>query len=137
MPSDPRILEIIQTWWTSAVGDLNVAKSAMHTPFASCFHSQQAVEKAIKCLLVYNQIDFEKIHDIGRLLDLLEGASVVAPASASSGIKELSRFAVETRYPPGNATLEEAKDALAKAERFLLWVRRQLPKKSERNYKRS
>jgi HEPN domain-containing protein len=128
MPDDPRILKLIGMWWAGAAEDLAVARQSRTHPRASSFHSQQAVEKAIKSLLVQQQQKFEKTHDIGDLLSLLNKAGIIAPTAEIDGLTELTQFAVETRYPPRNVTAEEAKDALAKAERFLLWVRQQLPK---------
>jgi HEPN domain-containing protein len=128
MPADERILELTRLWWLRAAEDLEVARNSRRFAFAACFHCQQAVEKAIKALLVYHQADFEKTHDIGQLLTLLRTTSTPPPESATKSLGELTRFAVETRYPPGDATDNEVLDSLEKAERFLLWARGALPK---------
>jgi HEPN domain-containing protein len=52
---------------------------------AVAVHSQQAVQKALKALLVWYQVEFPKTHDIKRLLDLLAVADpVVAEASVDA-----------------------------------------------------
>ena len=128
MPADERVLELTRLWWLRAAEDLEVARNSRRFRFAACFHCQQAVEKAMKSLLVYHQADFEKTHDVGQLLSLLRTTSTPPPESVTETLGELTRFAVETRYPPGDATDAEVTDALQKAERFLLWARKQLPK---------
>ena len=125
MPPDERILELTRLWWVRAVEDLDVARISRRFPFAACFHCQQAVEKAIKALLVYHQRDFGKTHDIAELLTLLQ--STANPHPTTEGLERLTRFAVETRYPPGTATPEEAEEAIGKTEAFLVWAHQALP----------
>jgi HEPN domain-containing protein len=125
--ADP-VIEFSRQWWSRAVEDLEAAKAARHLPTASCFHSQQAVEKAIKTLLVVQQIEFEKTHDIGELLAILSHGRTPVPNAMKGYLTSLTRFAVETRYPPEAASPQEATEALDAAEEFLLWARQQLPK---------
>ena len=128
MPDDEDVNELTRLWWKGASEDLHAAKLCRHIPSACCFHCQQAVEKAIKALLVSQQKDFSKTHDIDDLLDLLRATHNSPPEDVVGGLDDLTRFAVETRYPPAEATPEEAKDALHKAENFLLWVGSALPR---------
>jgi hypothetical protein len=60
------------------------------------------------------------------LLALLSHTSTPAPESVTESLRTLTRFAVETRYPPAAATPQEAVEALDTAEKFLLWARQQL-----------
>ena len=124
------VIELTRQWWSRAVEDLEAAKAARHLPTACCFHCQQAVEKAIKALLVLQQAEFGKTHDIGELLALLRHTSTPAPEAMTESLRPLTRFAVETRYPPAAASPAEAVEALGIAERFLLWARGQLPKEA-------
>ena len=103
--------------------DLAVAERTADLPFACCFHCQQAVEKAIKALLVLHQIDFRKLHDIGQLLELLRCSPTPPSDVQTHGLDSLTRFAVETRYPPGEASPDEASRALELAKEFLEWVK--------------
>ena len=127
MSADGRIAEIAASWWQMACDDLTVAGRARDLPSVCAFHAQQAVEKALKTLLVLHQIEFEKSHNIGNLLGRVRGSPTVPPDALLSDLPPLTRFAVETRYPPAAATPQEAADALGAAERFLAWVEAALP----------
>ena len=129
MSADDRVLELVSEWWGQALEDLTVAQRTADLAFACCFHCQQAVEKSAKALLVLHQIDFPKSHDIGELLALLGNSPTAVPEEPTAGLEALTRFAVETRYPPGRATQEEAEDALGRTAQFLTWVRQQLPER--------
>jgi HEPN domain-containing protein len=118
-------------WIRSADGDLAAAKHLLSggtelVPGA-VFHAQQAVEKCLKAVLVWYQVEFPKTHDIGRLMDLLKTvdsglADRVREASA------LTPYAVEARYPSDlpEPTLAEAREALSIATRVRDAVLRQL-----------
>jgi HEPN domain-containing protein len=65
---------------------------------AVAFHAQQAAEKYLKALLVWNQAEFPKTHDINLLFTLLSNiepglAAILAEAAI------LTAYAVEYRYP--------------------------------------
>jgi len=62
------------------------------------FHCHQAVEKYVKAILVRNQVEFRKTHDIERLLNILR---VVEPSIADglANAKWLTPFGVDIRYP--------------------------------------
>ncbi len=70
----------------------------------SGFHCQQAVEKYLKALLTYHQIEFPKTHQIQRLLVLVSGVDREA-ADALAGAKWLGPFGVEIRYPGDTAEM--------------------------------
>jgi HEPN domain-containing protein len=94
-----------------------------------CFDCQQAVEKSIKALLVYLDIEFEKIHSIAKLLKQIEGSGITIP----EGIKEsaeLTVYAVDARYPGDYdpVTESEYKLALIMAEKVIKWVEEKIEK---------
>ncbi len=65
----------------------------------------------MKALLIYKDQDFPKVHDLGTLNDLCTSAGIFI------GIDDLmfeflSAYAVGTRYPGDEPTLEETKDAI-------------------------
>lgn len=124
---DERITELCRLWWHKAESDLNAAERLTDLPFISCFHCQQAVEKAVKSLLVLHQIDFTKSHDIGAFLALLQTAPTVPDESVTEDLETLTRFAVGTRYPPDDASEEDVAESLFLARRFLNWVGSNLP----------
>jgi HEPN domain-containing protein len=62
-----------------------------------CFHAQQAVEKALKAVLIHFGTPIPRVHNIARLVDLLpesvERVLVLTEAAA------LTDYAVASRYP--------------------------------------
>ena len=114
--SDPReVRSEAERWLAVASTDLVAAgrllNQAGQLSAQTCFFAQQAAEKAIKALLVRDQIEFPFIHDLDALLGLLPRnyANTKGLASLSS----LTRWAVLSRYPnaysqPTSETAEEA-----------------------------
>lgn len=88
-----------------------------------CFNAEQAVEKALKALLVHRNKPFPKTHSIHTLFSLLEETGINIPEDIlEAGM--LTEYAVETRYP-GNypaVDYEDYKKAADIAERVLKWV---------------
>ncbi|MCK5057059.1 MAG: HEPN domain-containing protein [Candidatus Aminicenantes bacterium] len=92
-----------------------------------CFDCQQCVEKALKALLVFKNINFDWTHNIGILIKSLEDNHIEVP----DDIKEsaiLSVYAVRTRYPGEYepATKKEFQEALEIADRIFNWVKKGL-----------
>lgn len=78
---------------------------------AVCFHCQQCAEKYLKAILVNAGVAHPRIHDLERLLDLVEPlAPLLAPFRPTLG--DLSDYAVEYRYPGESANREEAKKSI-------------------------
>lgn len=85
---------------------------------ALCFHAQQAAEKALKAVLVTQQTEFGRTHDIASLLAASEPAAPgISEALASA--RALTPYAVETRYPTDEPpiTRDEASRALEAARK--------------------
>jgi len=61
------------------------------------FHAQQAVEKWLKAVMAQRAIIQPRIHDIGRLLQLLRDGGVSLPENADR-LDELTIYAVPLRY---------------------------------------
>ena len=61
------------------------------------FHAQQAIEKWLKALMASRGMDEARIHDIGRLLQLLENDGAKLPDNAGS-LDDLTIYAVPMRY---------------------------------------
>ncbi len=97
-----------------------------------CFDAQQAVEKALKALLVQYNIPFRHVHDIAELLTLLEqgGLSLPEDVRLAAG---LSDYAVAARYPGPmeSVTEEEYREAIALSATVLGWVEQLLGPKQE------
>lgn len=95
--------------------DFTVAKSALRrrkpltTP--SCFHSQQCAEKYLKAMLVAKEVEFPKTHDL-LILDTLCNKAGILTGFTKEDLGRLSGYAVHTRYPGNQPTVEEAREAL-------------------------
>jgi len=95
-----------------------------------CFDAQQAAEKALKALLLFNNIPFRFVHDIAELLTLLEQNGFELPEEIRAGA-ELSDYAVEARYPSPMepVTEQEYNEAIAISELIVSWVTNNIEKK--------
>jgi HEPN domain-containing protein len=118
-PDDPR------EWLNRARSNLALAQ--MHLPEAYledlCFQAQQAAEKAIKALLIKQGVVFPYVHDLARLLTILEEAGEPIPETIRNA-EALTRYAVMTRYPGLAEPVTEAQyeEAIATAEEVIQWV---------------
>jgi HEPN domain-containing protein len=61
------------------------------------FHAQQAVEKLLKAVLANRNVEYPRIHDIDRLVDLLESHDGSLPPQARQ-LDELTPWATQLRY---------------------------------------
>jgi HEPN domain-containing protein len=61
------------------------------------FHAQQAVEKWLKAAMAMSGLEEARIHDLGRLLEILGEAGVDLPPVADR-LDDLSIYAVPLRY---------------------------------------
>jgi HEPN domain-containing protein len=78
---------------------------------AACFFAQQCIEKYIKARLQEANIEFGKIHDLVKLLELV---SPVEPfwESYRSIFRPITAYAVNYRYPGESADKEEAQETI-------------------------
>lgn len=92
-----------------------------------CFDVQQAVEKAIKAVLLANGVPFPKTHAIAELVTLLEGNGIPFSEDVRQSVR-LTRYAVTARYPglEEEVTAEEHKRAVELAESVVRWAESQL-----------
>ena len=126
MPPDRFIIGSPDDWLKRARSNLARAKlpkldEALWEDY--CFDAQQAAEKALKALLLFNNIPFRFVHDIAELLTLLEQNGFELPEEIRAGA-ELSDYAVEARYPSPMepVTEQEYKEAIATSEQIVSWV---------------
>jgi HEPN domain-containing protein len=61
------------------------------------FHAQQAIEKWLKAVMALQRLKEARIHDLGRLLEILGEAGVDLPPGAD-WLDDLSIYAVPLRY---------------------------------------
>ena len=118
-PDDPR------EWINRARSDLTQAKNEVPGVYLEnlCFNAQQAAEKAIKAVMIVRNIEFPYVHDLDRLLSLLEdeGEVILAPIRQAS---KLTKYATITRYPGdiGPVTAQDYAEAIAIAEAVVRWA---------------
>jgi HEPN domain-containing protein len=113
---------------TAARSDLRVARllaaDDQQTGDVIGLHAQQAVEKAIKAVLVASGVAIPYTHDLGFLLDVLAERTVSVPGSLADA-DWLTPWAVAARYGASDAALDReaavvvADNAVARAEAII------------------
>ena len=124
--------ELVRSWLIKAHRDLLSAHelASAQTPLldTAAYHCQQAAEKAVKGFLLFNDVRFEKSHDIV----LLVSQSIDVDLSFSALIeiaRLLTPLAVEFRYPGDyiEPEPEEFMEAYTAAQTFYEFVLDKLP----------
>ena len=118
-PDDPR------EWLNRARSNLALAKSRISGAYLEdlCFEAQQAAEKAVKAVLIRRDIAYPYVHDLARLLSMLEDAGESIPNIVLRA-EELTLYALITRYPgPARPiTTLEYTAAIETAEAVVRWA---------------
>lgn len=128
MPHDPGSPV---SWMHYAQSDLQLAHTGNHPGVlyeTLCFHAQQAVEKAIKAVLIAHQIPAPKVHSIEYLISYLPATVHKSFVLTEAAI--LTDYAVIYRYP-GDAdpvTEDEYRQALRIADEIVHWAESVLAK---------
>ncbi len=89
------------------------------------FHAQQAVEKMVKAVLAWNEIRYERTHNLAYLLKLLQEAEVSLPPNAD-GLPELTPWATEFRYDDLPEAALDRRGTLAVVEETRAWAEAEL-----------
>jgi HEPN domain-containing protein len=105
----------LKAWIAYAEEDLGSAKLLFKAkkPFFSavCFHAQQCSEKYLKALLIFKDFDFPKTHDLVTL-DSMCNQNGIFTGFDTQQLADLTKHAVQTRYPGNQPTPEEAQEAI-------------------------
>ena len=114
-----------EEWINRAKSSLELAQAKViqYTYYEDlCFQSQQAVEKALKGLLIFYGVEPEFTHDIGLLLNKLEEIAEI-PENVKIATN-VTKYAVHTRYPGeyDDVTKEEYEKSVEIAKACLDWV---------------
>jgi len=117
-------------WVTKAEGDYATATREMRARRspnydAACFHAQQCVEKYLKAMAQEHGIAFGRTHNLDTLLIPLL-ARYPLWASLRPGLRELTAYSVETRYPGESSDRPMAKEALKQCRKARALVRNAL-----------
>ncbi len=120
-----------------AYGDLHTAIQIGGLPDghldAGIYHCQQAAEKALKGYLVFRESPFEKIHDLGKIV---ERAIMLEPGfkDYEDAAELLTPYASAYRYPDEQGfvdpTREEFNEAITLAQSVYDFVLNLLPKEA-------
>ncbi len=122
-----------QEWLAHAAADLHYARLGRADASALAnlivFHAQQAIEKALKAILVAHETEFPKTHDLEQLLEIIEDTGAAWPADLNK-VLEFTVFATQGRYPGFDDPISEADvaEAIKMAERVLVWAKAEVAK---------
>lgn len=125
----------VADWLVYAENDLKTAKAALgeNVTNNACFHAQQTVEKCLKALLLSEESETPRTHD---LLFLLSRARSHKPEllQFDGSVRFLNQFYTPSRYPdafPGSAqdampTKEDAEKSIKFAEEVFNFMKSQI-----------
>jgi HEPN domain-containing protein len=118
-------------WVQKAEGDWTTAQREYHARNApnydaGAFHAQQCVEKYLKARLQEAGKPIRRTHDLFKALEELPPVPLQL-GLLRKGLIDLTRFAVEVRYPgSASATKADLKELLAVTKAVRDYVRREL-----------
>ncbi|HLF73345.1 MAG TPA: HEPN domain-containing protein [Anaerolineales bacterium] len=105
----------LKSWIAHAEEDYNAAKALLNLkkPLLAVvsFHAQQCAEKYLKALLILKDVDFPKTHDLPTWNTLCNKNGIFTGFDPQQ-LADLTKYAVQARYPGSQPTLEEAKETL-------------------------
>ncbi len=124
------VRELVNEWMRRARSDLvlaNMVENEKIAPEIIAFHAQQAVEKALKALLIQRQVEYPRTHIIGVLLTLCKDSGYVLGENLEEAV-HLSEFAVSARYPGemSEVSRREAETAVELANWVFDWAEQQI-----------
>jgi HEPN domain-containing protein len=115
---DNSAVELSRAWLRKAHSDLHTARQIGGLPDghldAGIYHCQQAAEKSLKGYLLFRGKPFEKVHDLGKIL---ERAIQINPSfrQHEDAADALTPYAVAYRYPDEQGFLEPAREEFDEA----------------------
>jgi HEPN domain-containing protein len=110
-------------WLAFAEDDLETARQVVEerrlAARIGCSHAQQAAEKALKAVLVLDEVRFSRTHDLDALRNVVAPTRAVAKTDAD--LSALAQWATEARYPGDwpDATYEDAAAAVSAATKVV------------------
>jgi HEPN domain-containing protein len=120
-------------WLSYAETDFHAAQTLLNSgeffPRQICFFAQQCAEKSIKAILVFEEVDFPKSHDLDRLRDLIPDGWALKEIFPD--LAELTVWAIESRYPGNTPDVveSEARETLQLAEAVFDAVKEELERR--------
>ena len=112
-------------WMRFARSDLAIARGTTEDDAlleTLCFHAQQAVEKSLKAILLSQELQFPRTHNLKILLNRLPETMVLPWNSAD--VAALTDYAVSARYPGDYEAITEPEycEAIQLAEMVVKWA---------------
>jgi len=112
-------------WLVRAKSSLKISKTRIDEDILYedlCFQAQQAVEKALKGLLIFYNVEPEKTHNLVTLIKELSKYTEVPEEINETAI--LNDYAVQTRYPGEYTPINEDEyyNAIMITEKCVSWV---------------
>ena len=127
--------EILKQWIIYAESDLDAAKRLFSSPrptdrtyLLALWHCQQAIEKALKMVIMKKGKELLKIHDLPRLSELAE---IELPANDIELVKKLNKYYLKSRYPDimykplPKPNKNITKEYLERTKKLFLWLKKQ------------
>jgi len=111
-------LILTKEWMKASEDDLILIGEIIHNEILThliAFHSQQAVEKSLKALLVFQNIDIPKTHSLNKLFKMCEAYIDVKNTDL---VHLLDSLYIESRYPGDMGLLPYGKPTLQDAKMF-------------------
>lgn len=126
MPPDLPIPGCPEGWIRYAMSDIGVAQQEPEGNVLRetlCFHAQQAVEKALKAVLIHHGRVIPKTHNIATLLTLLVEVVPALPPEVLAAAA-LTDYAVGMLYPGAwdPVTAEEHANAVEIGQQVISWA---------------
>ena len=116
--------EMAREWLNSASGDLETIGEIIdnsNLTHIAAFHSQQCIEKSIKAVLEYYEINIPKTHSILKLSKLSENYFVIEDKETAD---ELDKLYIDTRYPGDFGLLPDGKPTSDKAVTLYVFAKK-------------
>lgn len=113
------------TWWKQSLEDLDSAKVNFENRkyYVAAFLSQQAIEKALKAILIENTDNFPRIHNIVEL-----SRKVAAPKEITEHCAKVNPAYTATRYPDVAMDFDkgEVEELIQSTVEVLAWAGKEL-----------
>jgi HEPN domain-containing protein len=121
---------LTREWVAKAEGDFHTARREARVRQAPnydavCFHCQQSAEKYLKAFLQEQRQNFPRVHNLNQLLELCLPFDAEFELQRDL-LKDLSKYAVEIRYPGDSANKDDARIALRTLIGVRTFMRRKL-----------
>jgi len=111
-------------WMQYAQTDLQSIKTLLtdkNLTSVAAFHAQQCIEKSLKAILELYDKKVPRIHDLRKLITVLEEETIKFDINIDSDIlDQINQVYIDARYPADFGILPEGRPSFEKVELFLI-----------------